>query len=101
MIKDKAVFFGRATKVPRLDAGKKLRRSRSRSASAWARAVPAVAVYASGFLRRGRVILQAPRPRRRLRIAQLATEARSSVRTPSAARRFRLSSNWSAYARSS
>jgi hypothetical protein len=95
--KDRAFFFG-SYEGYRLDAGKNFVEGVP-SASAWARAVPAVAGLRSGFLAPGAVILPRASTSADFDIAQL--QDAQHVRENSFSGRFdvKLSSNWSSYVR--
>jgi Carboxypeptidase regulatory-like domain len=97
LAKDRAFFFG-SYEGYRLDAGKNFVEAVP-SASAWARAVPAVAGLRSGFLAPGAVILPGASTNADFDIAQL--QQSQSVRENSFSGRVdvKLNSNWSAYGR--
>jgi Carboxypeptidase regulatory-like domain len=97
IVKDRAFFFG-SYEGYRLDAGKNFIEAVP-SATAWARAVPAVAALRPGFLAPGAVILPGASSLADFDIAQL--QANQEVRENSFSGRFdlKMSNNWSAYVR--
>jgi hypothetical protein len=97
IIKSKAFFFG-SYEGYRLDAGKNFVEAVP-SASAWARAVPAVAALRSGFLAPGAVILPGASTNADFDIAQLQESQVVRENSFSGRLDFKMSSKWSAYAR--
>ncbi len=95
--KDKAFFFG-SYEGYRLDAGKNFVEAVP-SASAWARAAPAIAGLRSGFLAPGAVILAGASTNPDFDIAQLQQSQAVTENSFSGRVDFKLTSNWSAYAR--
>ena len=92
LVKDKAFFFG-SYEGYRLDAGKNFVEAVP-SASAWARAVPAVAGLRSGFLAPGAVILPGASSNADFDIAQLQQSQSVSENSFSGRVDFRLNANW-------
>jgi carboxypeptidase family protein len=95
--KDRAFFFG-SYEGYRLDAGKNFVEAVP-SASAWARAVPAVASLRSGFLAPGAVILPGASSNADFDIAQLQQSQEVRENSFSGRLDLKLTSNWSSYVR--
>lgn len=95
--KNRAFFFG-SYEGYRLDAGKNFVEAVP-SASAWARAVPAIAALRSGFTAPGAVVIQGASTNADLDIVQLQDTQRVTENAYSGRLDVRLSSNWSAYTR--
>jgi len=97
IVKDRAFFFG-SYEGYRLDAGKNFVEAVP-SASAWARAVPAVAGLRPGFLAPGAVILPGASTNPDFDIAQLQQSQSVTENSFSGRVDVKLNTNWSAYAR--
>jgi Carboxypeptidase regulatory-like domain len=97
LMKDKAFFFG-SYEGYRLDAGKNIVEAVP-SASAWARAVPAVAGLRAGFLAPGAVILTGASTNADLEIAQLQDVQKVREHSFSGRLDFKMNSAWSTYVR--
>jgi carboxypeptidase family protein len=97
LLKDKAFFFG-SYEGYRLDAGKNIVEAIP-SASAWARAVPAVASLRSGFLAPTAVILTGASTNVDLDIAQLQDTQNVKENSFSGRLDLRMNDKWSAYVR--
>ena len=95
--RDRAFFFA-SYEGYRLDAGKNFVEAVP-SASAWGRAVPAIAGLRSGFLAPGAVILAGASTNADFDIAQLQQSQSVAEHSFSGRVDFKLTSNWSAYAR--
>jgi hypothetical protein len=97
LVRDRAFFFG-SYEGYRLNAGKNFVEAVP-SASAWARAVPAVAGLRSGFLAPGVVILPGASTNPDFDIAQLQQNQVVSENSVSGRLDVKLSSNWGSYVR--
>ena len=95
--KERAFFFG-SYEGYRLTAGKNIVEAVP-SASAWARAVPAIAPLRAGFLAPGAIIVPGGSGDPDFDIAQLQDEQRVNENSFSGRVDFRVSSNWSSYVR--
>ncbi len=97
ILKNRAFFFG-SYEGYRLDAGKNFVEAVP-SAAAWTRAVPAIAALRSGFTAPGAIRIQGASTNPDLDIMQLQDVQRVTENAYSARLDYRLSTNWSAYAR--
>jgi hypothetical protein len=97
VVKDRAFFFG-SYEGYRLDAGKNFVEAVP-SASAWARAVPAVAALRAGFLAPGAVILPGASTNPDFDIAQLQQSQVVTENSLSGRFDVEMTSNWSSYVR--
>jgi hypothetical protein len=97
VVKDRAFFFG-SYEGYRLTAGKNFVEAVP-SASAWARAVPAIAALRPGFLAPGAVILAGASPNAEIDFAQLQQSQEVRENSFSGRLDLRLTSNWSSYVR--
>lgn len=97
LVKDKAFFFG-SYEGYRMDAGKNIVEGVP-SAAAWSRAVPAILALRSGFMGTGAVIVPGVSTNPDIDIAQLQDLQKVRENAFSAHVDFKMTANWSAYAR--
>jgi Carboxypeptidase regulatory-like domain len=97
IVTDKAFFFG-SYEGYRLTAGKNFVEAVP-SATAWARAVPAVAALRPGFLGPGAVILPGTSPNPDIDFAQLQANQEVTENSVSGRLDLKLNNNWSSYVR--
>jgi Carboxypeptidase regulatory-like domain len=97
IIKDRAFFFG-SYEGYRMDAGKNIVEAVP-SASAWARAVPAIAALRPGFVAPGAVILPGASTNADFDIAQLQDSQQVRENSFSGRFDFKMTQNWGAYVR--
>ena len=97
ILQNRAFFFG-SFEGYRLDAGKNFVEAVP-SAAAWARAVPAIAALRPGFTAPGTVIVQGASTNPDFDIVQLQDAQRVSENSFSGRLDYKVSTNWSAYAR--
>ena len=97
VLKDRAFFFG-SYEGYRLDAGKNFVEAVP-SASAWARAVPAIAALQSKFTAPGTIIIPGASSNPDLDIAQLQDAQRVTENSFSGRFDFKINDSWSAYTR--